>query len=54
MSWTLEHELGGRQAQAEVSGIARRIRSSRRILLTTHVHPDGDAVGSELALALGL
>jgi phosphoesterase RecJ-like protein len=29
----------------------QRINESRRILLTTHVRPDGDALGSELGLA---
>ncbi|RMH17972.1 MAG: bifunctional oligoribonuclease/PAP phosphatase NrnA [Acidobacteria bacterium] len=31
--------------------VVRRIQSGDRFLLTSHVHPDGDALGSELALA---
>ncbi len=31
--------------------VARLIRQNRSFLITTHVFPDGDAVGSELALA---
>lgn len=34
--------------------IARLLAASRRVLLTTHVRSDGDAIGSELALALAL
>lgn len=30
------------------------LRTSRRVLIATHVHPDGDAVGSSAALAAGL
>lgn len=30
------------------------VRSSRRFIVTTHVHPDGDAIGSAVALALQL
>ncbi len=28
-----------------------RLRSAKRVLLTSHRNPDGDAIGSELALA---
>lgn len=31
--------------------LLRRIRQSNRFLLTSHVNPDGDAIGSELGLA---
>lgn len=34
--------------------VIRRLRESRRVLLGTHEHPDGDAVGSVLALAHAL
>lgn len=30
--------------------IARTIRDSSRLFLTTHINPDGDAIGSVLAL----
>ena len=28
-----------------------RLRRARRVLITSHASPDGDAIGSELALA---
>jgi phosphoesterase RecJ-like protein len=34
--------------------IRRRIRTSQRVLLATHVRPDGDAIGSLLGLGLAL
>ena len=39
------------QSTATVEQIAQRIGAARRILLTTHVKPDGDGFGSVLALA---
>ncbi len=33
---------------------AARIRAARRVLVASHVRPDGDAIGSMVALALGL
>ncbi len=33
---------------------ARFIRDHQRFLITTHIHPEGDAVGSEIAVALFL
>jgi phosphoesterase RecJ-like protein len=38
------------ESTATVEQIARRINAARRLLLTTHVKPDGDGVGSALAL----
>jgi phosphoesterase RecJ-like protein len=38
------------ESTATVEQIARRINAARRVLLTTHVKPDGDGVGSALAL----
>ena len=32
-------------------GLRQFIKSKKRLLITTHVHPDGDAIGSEIALA---
>jgi bifunctional oligoribonuclease and PAP phosphatase NrnA len=32
-------------------GLRDFIKSKKRLLITTHVHPDGDAIGSEIALA---
>lgn len=31
--------------------VADRIRSSNNVVLTTHIHPEGDAIGSEVAMA---
>ncbi len=50
----LEEELGGEEAARMVDAMARRILDARRFLITTHINPDGDALGSELALAIGL
>lgn len=36
------------------TAIRKRIRSARRILIVSHVRPDGDAIGSTLALGLAL
>ena len=37
-------------SNATVPQLARRIESARRIMLTTHAKPDGDGIGSSLAL----
>jgi len=37
-----------------IAAIARELRDNKRFLLTTHVNPDGDAIGSLGALALVL
>ena len=34
--------------------IRDRIRSAQRVLITSHIRPDGDAIGSSLALGLAL
>jgi phosphoesterase RecJ-like protein len=34
--------------------IIQQLKKSRRVLLATHIHPDGDAIGSLLALGLAL
>lgn len=39
------------ESTVELGAIADRIRSARRIAITTHLKPDGDAVGSTVALA---
>jgi len=39
------------ETTVELRVIADRIRSARRIAITTHLKPDGDAVGSTIALA---
>ena len=38
------------RSNATVEQVAERISSARRVLLTTHTKPDGDALGSALAL----
>ncbi|HEV8582013.1 MAG TPA: bifunctional oligoribonuclease/PAP phosphatase NrnA [Thermoanaerobaculia bacterium] len=40
--------MGGMKAPED---LLRRIRQGHRFLLTSHVNPDGDAIGSELGLA---
>ncbi len=34
--------------------IKSRIQAAQRVLVTSHVRPDGDAIGSSLALSLAL
>jgi bifunctional oligoribonuclease and PAP phosphatase NrnA len=41
-------------SNATVAEIAKRIAAARRVLITTHTKPDGDAIGSTLALARAL
>lgn len=41
-------------SNATVHDIAQRIRSAKKIMLTTHARPDGDATGSVYALARGI
>ena len=38
----------------KIQAIARRINSGNRFLIATHINPDGDAIGSALALAIAL
>ena len=40
--------------QADVEAVAEAIRSHDRFLVTTHENPDGDALGSLLAMKLTL
>jgi len=42
------------QTTSEVTAVADAIRSHDRFLLVTHENPDGDALGSILALKLAL
>jgi len=39
-----------KEPQAEIDRILGAIRTNTRFVLTTHVNPDGDGIGSELAL----
>ncbi|MBW1892582.1 MAG: hypothetical protein JRI91_02630 [Deltaproteobacteria bacterium] len=34
--------------------IIENLKNSRNILLTSHIHPDGDALGSQIAMGLAL
>jgi phosphoesterase RecJ-like protein len=40
--------------QHSLAEIADRIRQARRVIITAHIRPDGDAVGSVMGLALSL
>jgi bifunctional oligoribonuclease and PAP phosphatase NrnA len=50
----VDEELGGAQAGRLVAEMAGAIRGARQVLITSHVNPDGDALGSEVGLLLGL
>jgi phosphoesterase RecJ-like protein len=50
----LEQLMSDYESTATVEQIARRINDARSLLLTTHVKPDGDGVGSALALSRAL
>ena len=54
MEKRLEDEVGGREAEEVLSRMARRLLGARAVLVTSHIHPDGDSIGSEMALVLGL
>ncbi|MFW5908693.1 MAG: DHH family phosphoesterase, partial [Desulfosalsimonas sp.] len=34
--------------------IIQQLKNSKKILLATHIHPDGDAIGSLLSMGLAL
>ncbi|MHC4427977.1 MAG: DHH family phosphoesterase [Planctomycetota bacterium] len=46
--------MSGYGSNTTIDEVATRIRGARRILFTTHVKPDGDGMGSALALARAL
>ncbi len=50
----LLEDLSGRPLRELMVNVAADIRSAESFLITAHVNPDGDAVGSEIALGLGL
>ncbi len=55
--WTPDADLDGPptwSSNATLAEVAARLRSARRVALVTHARPDGDAVGSTLALARAL
>ena len=39
---------------AEIARVAEAIRARQRFVLSSHARPDGDAIGSQLALAYAL
>jgi phosphoesterase RecJ-like protein len=47
-------DASGRPAGEVLAEMAAAIRASHGFLVTSHINPDGDAVGSEAALALAL
>jgi len=46
--------MSSRQTTTDLEKAAERIRSHERFLITTHENPDGDALGSVLAVKLAL
>jgi len=46
--------ISGVTRHAGLRRAAARLRAARRVLITTHLHPDPDAIGSSLALAAAL
>src|ERR671924_2364706 len=46
--------MSSRQQTSELEAVAETIRSHDRFLIVTHENPDGDALGSLLAMKLGL
>src|SRR6266487_5844427 len=46
--------MSSRQETSEVGEVAEALRSHDRFLLVTHENPDGDALGSLLAMKLAL
>jgi len=50
----VERNMSEYSSNASVEQIAGRIEAARRILLTTHIKPDGDGLGAALAIARAL
>src|SRR5919202_6416456 len=46
--------MSSRQETSELAAVAETIRSHDRFLIVTHENPDGDALGSLLAMKLAL
>src|SRR6266516_1113917 len=46
--------MSSRQQTSELAAVAETIRSHDRFLIVTHENPDGDALGSLLAMRIGL
>ena len=50
----LSEDASGRPVGDVLAELAGALRSASKVLIATHVSPDGDAIGSSTALALGL
>ena len=50
----LPEDISGRPAGDVLAELAGVLRSASKVLIATHVSPDGDAIGSATAMALGL
>ena len=50
----LPEDVSGRPLAEVLAELAAVLRSASKVLIATHVSPDGDAIGSSTALALGL
>lgn len=50
----LLEDLSGRPLRESIVNLATEVCSAQSFVITSHVNPDGDAVGSEIALGLGL
>ncbi len=50
----LQSDVDGRPASVVLAEIARALEAASEVWMTAHIRPDGDAFGSEVALALGL
>src|SRR5262245_34312577 len=50
----VEEELGGDAAAGLLAAMAGKLRAASVVVITAHIHPDGDALGSELGLASAL
>src|SRR5215210_3777627 len=46
------HELRDQSAAGAIERICEEITRRRRFLITSHARPDGDSIGSQLAMAL--
>src|SRR5438105_10807453 len=53
-TWTLDAEDGDVVTNPKFEEIAQILREHKRFAVLGHVRPDGDALGSQLALALSL
>ena len=50
----LRDDVRGGPVSEVLGELAEILRQARKVLISTHVNPDGDAIGSSVALAIGL